>query len=123
MSFEAMLNHKCDVYHIRKADMSPGYNLPGSPQFSYPDMPDIEGLQCHFNIRTGSQTRVVIQNAPEADYQAKIKLVVPLSADIRLNDKIVDIDTGYEYTAEIPIRVRDHHKFVMVHRTAAQEPL
>ena len=121
MSFETMLNHKCDVYHIQKADVSPGYNLPGSPLFSYPETPDIEGLACHFGVKSG--TRIIVQQEPQADYQAKVKLVVSYNADIRLNDKIVDVDTGYEYTAELPVKIRDHHKFTMLHRTNAQEPL
>ena len=33
MSFETMLNHKCDVYHMQRDDMSPGYGLPSSPSF------------------------------------------------------------------------------------------
>jgi hypothetical protein len=121
MSFDAMLNHRCDVYHIRRADESPGYGLPPSPLFSYSAEPDIIGLACHFGVKGG--TRAIVQNGPQADYQAKIKLVAPLGADIRLNDKIVDKSNGYEYTADIPVRVRDHHLFVMIGRKAAQEAL
>lgn len=121
MSFETMLNHKCDVYHMQRDDMSPGYGLPSSPSFSYPDTPDIADLQCHFSVKTG--TRVVVQNEPQADYQAQIKLVVPLGTDIRLNDKVVDKSSGYEYTTDIPVQVRAHHLFVMLSRKSAQEPL
>lgn len=121
MSFETMLNHKCDVYHMQRDDMSPGHGLPSSPSFSYPDTPDIVDLQCHFSVKTG--TRVVVQNEPQADYQAQIKLVVPLGTDIRLNDKVVDKSSGYEYTADIPVQVRTHHLFVMLSRKSAQEPL
>lgn len=121
MSFEAMLNHKCDVYHIRKAQSSPGYNLPSSPSFSYPETPDIEDLQCHFCVKSGS--RVIVQTEPKANYQAQIKLVMPFGTDIRLNDKIVDKESGYEYTADIPVRVQNHHLFVMIRRTSSQEAL
>ena len=121
MSFEAMLNHKCDVYHIRRTDVSPGYNLPDSPSFSYPETPDIQDLACHFGVRGGS--REIVQTEPMAKYQAKIKLAVPLGTDIRLNDKIINTETGYEYTADIPIRIREHHMFVMIRRTAGQEPI
>uniref|UniRef100_A0AAU8AZW8 Element PBSX protein xkdH n=1 Tax=Dulem virus 37 TaxID=3145755 RepID=A0AAU8AZW8_9CAUD len=121
MSFESMLNHKCDVYHIQKSEASPGYGLAASPAFSYPDEPDIADLQCHFGVKSG--TRLVVQLTPQAEYQAKIKLVVPLGTDIRLNDKIVDKQTGYEYTADIPVQVRSHHLFVMLSRKSAQEPL
>ena len=120
MSFEAMLNHKCDVYHMQREDASPGYGLPSSPSFSYAKTPDIEGLQCHFGV---GGTRNVVQGEPQANYQASIKLVVPMGTDIRLNDKVVDKSNGYEYTADIPVQVRDHHLFVMLTRKSAQEPL
>ena len=45
---------------------------------------------------------------------SRIKLTLPLGTDVRLNDKIVDCDTGLEYTAEKPINVRNHHLFVYV---------
>ncbi len=121
MSFESMLNHKCDVYHMLRSDESPGYGLPSSPSFSYPAKPDIVDQTCHFSVKSG--TRTVVQNEPQADYQASIKLVVPLGTDLRLNDKIVDKATGYEYTADIPVQVRNHHVFVMLSRKSAQEPL
>ena len=121
MSFEAMLNHKCDIYHIKKSQSSPGYNLPGSPSFSYPDDPDIKDQPCHFCVKSG--TRVIVQNEPQADYQAQIKLVLPIGTDIRLNDKIVDKTGGYEYTADIPVRVQNHHLFVMVRRRAPGEAI
>jgi len=121
MSFESMLNHRCDVYHIRRADESPGYGLPSSPSFSYPAEPDIKGLACHFGVKGGA--RAIAQNEPQADYQAKIKLTAPPGADIRLNDLIVDAGSGYEYTADIPVRIRDHHIYVMVSRRAGQEAI
>ena len=121
MSLYSLLNHKCDVYHIRKNDESPGFGLPTSPKFSYSDEPDISKVTCHFNVKSGN--RSVIQVEPQANYTAKIKLVYPLDVDIRLNDKIINVDTGYEYTAEIPQTIRNHHKFVMLNRTKAQEPL
>jgi hypothetical protein len=116
-----MLNHRCDIYHIQRTDASPGYNLPGSPLFSYPDAPDIARVACHFNVKSGS--RSIVQNEPQADYEAKIKLVYPLGVDIRLNDKIVDCGTGYEYTADIPVKIRNHHEYVMLRRTKNQEAL
>ncbi len=121
MSFEAMLNHKCDIYHVQKSRASPGYGLPGSPSFFYNDVPDIKDLQCHFCTKSGS--RVIVQNAPQAEYQAQIKLILPIDTDVRLNDKIVDKESGYEYTADIPLRVQNHHLFVMIRRRTSQEAL
>lgn len=118
MSFEAMLNHKCDVYHVRKAEKSPGYGLASSTTFSYPDEPDIEDLQCHFGVK--SQSVTVTQTAPANIMDAKIKLTLPKGTDVRLNDKIVDCDTGLEYTAEQPRNIRGHHLFVYIKMVGEQ---
>ena len=124
MSFDAMLNHTCDVFHIVRSDASPGYNLPTSPVFSYPDVPDIPALRCHFGVRSGSTagTRVA-QNAPYASLDGRVKLAVPLGTDIRINDKITHCETGYEYTAEAPTQIREHHIIVMLRRTEQQVKL
>ena len=47
MSIESFFDHKCDIYHIIKENVSIGYGLPRSPCFSYPSLPDIKGLGCH----------------------------------------------------------------------------
>lgn len=119
MGFSDFLKHSCDIYHIQKADVSPGFDLPPSPTFSYPGEPDLKSVPCHFH--TGGTT--ITQTAPQAKYSASIKLALPAGTDIRINDKIVDCDSGYEYTAEIPRDIRGHHITVMVHRTAQQEAL
>ena len=127
MSFQSMLNHKCDVYHIRNENTSPGYGLPASPSFEYGETPDLTDVPCHFNIKGSAGSRNIVQtpplSAPNANYQAKIKLVLPLGTDIRLNDKIVDKSDGCEYTADKPIPIRSHHMFVMLRRTVSQEPI
>ena len=121
MSFSGLLNHNCDIYHIVRTDTSPGYNLPSSPAFSYADEPDAAGVPCHFNVRGGNLT--VTQNSPQASVSASIKLVLPIETDVRINDKIIDCDTGAEYTAEIPRKIRNHHQYVMLRRTSSQEIL
>ena len=120
MGFEALLNHTCDIYHIVKSDNSPGLGLPGSPEFSYPDAPDISGLHCHFNLRGALR---FAQNEPYAALDGRVKLNLPLGTDVRLNDKIVHIETGCEYIAEIPIPIRAHHIIVMLRRTDGQVKL
>lgn len=112
MSLENLLNHTCDIYHIKEGEKSPGYGLPSSPSFSYLEEPDISGQSCHFGVRSASIT--VTQTAPANLMDAKIKLTLPIGTDVRLNDKIVDCATGMEYTAEQPINVRDHHLFVYI---------
>lgn len=120
MSFQSMLNHTCDIYHIKRSDTSPGYNLPDSPSFSYPQQPDIAGLRCHFSIRGQNGGLRVQQNEPFATLDGRRKLSVPKGTDIRINDKIVHIETGYEYIAEAPTQIRNHHTIVMLRRTNKQ---
>ena len=121
MGFSDFLRHSCDIYHIRKAETSPGHNLPPSPTFSYPDAPDLNAVPCYFSVRSGKAD--VNQHEPQTKYEARLKLALPSGTDIRVNDKVVDLVTGYEYTAEIPRNIRGHHMTVMVTRRAQQEPL
>lgn len=114
MAFEDYLTHSCDIYHIRKRGESPGYGLPESPAFSYPEKPDIAGLRCRFEVKT--QNVAIAQGSPMNLMDAGIKLVLPPGTDVRLNDRIVDCGTGYEYTAEVPHDIWGHHIFVWVRK-------
>jgi len=121
MSLESLLDHTCNIYHLKKSETSPGYGMKSSPSFSYPEEPDVTGQACHFGVkfRTGSIT----QTAPANLMEAKIKLTLPIGTDIRLNDKIIDCATGLAYTAEQPVNVRSHHLFAYIKREGAQKPL
>ena len=107
MSFENLLNHKCDIYHIVKTQKSPGYNLKSSPSFGYLDIADITPVNCHFGTKSKSVT--IAQNEPYAEFTSKVKLALPINTDIRLNDKVVDVSTNTSYIAGMPINIRDHH--------------
>lgn len=121
MSLEALLNHTCDIYHAIEGEATPGYGLPTSPSFTYPEEPDISGQTCHFGVRNAAIT--VTQTAPANLMDAKIKLTLPIGTDVRLNDKIVDCTTGHEYTAEQPINVREHHLFVYIKKIGEERHL
>lgn len=121
MSLEDFFDHKCDIYHIQEGQASPGYGLAASPSFSYPKEPDIKEQDCHFGVR--SQSVTVTQTAPANLMDAKIKLTLPVGTDVRLNDKIVNCATGFEYTAELPLNIRGHHIFVYIKRTGGQKAL
>ena len=112
MSLEALLDHTCDIYHIKSQAKSPGYNLPASPRFFYEKEPNEAGVPCHFAVK--SQTVTVTQTQPANIMDAKIKLTLPIGTDIRINDKIVWCETGREYTAEMPRNIRGHHLFAFV---------
>lgn len=121
MGFENLLNNLCDIYHIQKGQKALGYGLPSAPTFSYREEPDISSQACHFGIR--SQNITVTQTAPVNLMEARVKLVLPIGTDVRRNDKIVDCETGLEYTAEQPINVRNHHIFVYLKKTEGQKAL
>lgn len=121
MAFEDFLDHHCDIYHDREAQETPGWGLPASPSFSYPDEPDIRGQECHFGVK--SQSVTIVQTAPANLMDAKIKLTLPTGTDVRRNDKIVDCTTGLEYTAEQPVNIRGHHVFVYIKRAGGQKAL
>lgn len=121
MSIEKLLDHKCNIYHLRKTQKSPGFGLPPSEAFDYPEKPDEKEIICHFGIES-LDTRTEQKN-PQNVLQEKIKLTLPIGTDIRINDKIVDCESGLEYMAERPKPVRNHHIFVYIKRTKEQEAL
>lgn len=119
---EDHFNHSCDIYHIKAGSDSPGWGLPDSNgKYTYGSTPDIEGIQCHFGVKSASI--VINQQEPRNMLDARIKLTLPIGTDIRINDKIVNCDTGLEYTAEQPINVRDHHIFAYIKRLDIQGAL
>lgn len=121
MAIEDLLDHKCDIYHLKGSDNSVGYGLPDSQLFAYPEKPDEEAVPCHFGIE--SLDAGTEQKNPQNILREKVKLTLPSGTDIRINDKIVECDTGLEYTAEKPRNIRDHHIFVYIKRTKEQEAL
>ncbi len=121
MAFEDFLDHRCDIYHNREEQVTPGWGLPASPTFRYPEEPDISEQKCHFGVKLHNAT--ITQTAPANLMDAKIKLVLPTGTDVRINDKIVDCVSGFEYTAEKPVNVRNHHIFVYIKRTGGQKAL
>lgn len=118
---EDFYNDLCDIYHIVEEQQTPGYNLPTSPSHSYPDEPDIASLPCHFGVK--SQSVSIAQREPQAVMEARIKLILPAGTDVRLNDRIVNKATGYEYTAELPQDIHGHHIFVYIKRREEQKAI
>lgn len=121
MSLEALLNHTCDIYHIAEGMDTPGFGLPASPMHEYPIDPDISGQICHFGVHSASIS--VNQTEPINIEDSRLKLTLPLGVDVRLNDKIVDCDTGIEYIAERPVNIRDHHLYVFIKKVGEERYL
>ena len=120
MGFDSFLEHTCDIYHLQREEVSPGFALPSAPTFSYPDKPDITGLRGHFSLRNALR---YTQNAPYGALDGRVKLSLPWGTDVRINDKIVHRETGAEFIAEVPVPIRRHHIVVMLRRTGEQRRL
>ena len=114
MALEDFFDHKCNIFHLHQTSNSRGYGLPASTEFSYPNVADIAEQPCHFSVK--SSKLVIVRGEPQRDLDADLKLTLPKGTDIKVNDKIVDCDTGYEYEAEVPRNIRGHHITVQIHR-------
>lgn len=121
MAFENLLDHRCNIYHLKQTDNSVGYGLPDSQSFAYPETPDEKEVPCHFGIE--SLDAGTEQKNPQNILHERIKLALPYGTDIRINDKIVECESGLEYTAEKPRNIRNHHIVVYIKRTKEQEAL
>lgn len=122
MSIETLFDHTCDISHVVESQASPGYGLPTAPIFVYPAHADESNIPCHFNIKGYSPS--LIQNEPENRLTDRVKLNLPIGTDIRLHDKVTDLNTGLSYTAVSPPRdIRGNHIIVYVERTRTQIPL
>lgn len=122
MAIEDFFNHTCNIYHITSDEKSPGYGLPGTPSYSYPLTPSLSGVSCHFSVANATSVSLV-QNEPQADYNARVKVAFPIGTDIKLNDRIVHLETGLEYLVEIPNNIRNHHIAVFATRNKKLAPL
>ena len=121
MSLENLLDHKCDIYHLKKSKSTVGYGLPDTVSFDYGDIPDLKNIICHFGVESLDSS--VEQKNPQNVLTERIKLTLPIGTDVRINDKVVDCETELEYTAERPRNIRGHHIFVYIKRTKEQEAL
>lgn len=122
MALIDFFNHKCDIYHIEHTSEAIGFGFSENDNsYSYSDTPDIQGIMCHFHTKSNSV--VMNQTEPANSLNITRKLALPLGTDIRINDKVVDVATGVEYTAEMPVNVRNHHIIVTLIRTTNQKLL
>ena len=123
MAISDFFDHKCTIFHLMKSQTDRGYGIVDSNIYKYPEKPngrDID-IPCHFHVKTGLDS--IVQTDPLNLYHARVKISLPVSTDIRLNDKIISED-GYEYIAELPRKIRNHHIIVYANRqTSVKEAL
>ena len=117
MALEDFFDHTCTLFHAEKNDRSLGYGISDENYFLYPDAAEEKDtdIPCHFSVKAG--TYQTAQEEPQNAYSARLKLALPIGTDIRVNDKVISGVTGYEYTAEIPRKIRNHHIIVYVNRS------
>ena len=118
--FEDFFNHKCNIFHIQEIKEEIGFGVKTqNVKNEYPTSADIAELSCHFHTESFSNN--LSQEQPANKLLVTRKLSLPPNTDIRINDKVVDCDTGIEYTAQLPLKIRDHHIVVVLTRTSEQE--
>lgn len=107
MSYKQMLIHRCDIYHeAAQAPSAYRFGIPADrlqPVISYPDTPDEQDVPCYFT----EKTQQLIQEKPDQTVYHSFLVHFPLSADIRVNDKI--IWENHKYILKLPKRIRHHH--------------
>lgn len=112
MSYDNLLNHRCAIYHMKKNEKNLGYGITAG-NFIYPKEPDLMDIPCHFNV---SDTGTLEQTEDANEYTVVGKMNLPYGTDVRLNDKIIDLDSDITYYAELPRNIRDHHIIVQIQR-------
>ena len=113
--FKNFLNHRCDIFHGEQVTTTSNYGLQTGISYQYGEEPDIKAQRCHFSIK-GTGSIINSQGEPFSSFQGKRKLGLAIGTDIRLNDKVKSYETGFEYIAELPRNVQNHHIMVYVHR-------
>ncbi|ASB61702.1 phage portal protein [Bacillus sp. A053] len=108
MSYQSLLTHRCDIYHLqeKKENRQQKFGVPVEdvqPVFSYPDEPDIENQPCYFTEKSQS----IIQQEPNVAIYQSFLVHFPATADIRVNDRTVWDGTAYKL--QKPRKVRNHH--------------
>lgn len=111
MSLLNLLDNKCDIYHLNNKSVNVGYSLPEHQTFNYDDVANEKSIKCHFSKDSNYNT---IKGEPFNSIKISIELILPINTDIRLNDKIVDLETNEKYTAGVPKKIRNSHVVVKI---------
>lgn len=117
---EDFFDHTCDIFHVIESQRSPGYGLPGTADFSYPDTPDIVECACHFHV---SDSMAMAQAQPQTDYSGKIKVGFPAGTEVRINDVVRHRESGLSYRLELPKNIRGHHIIAYAQRYGKDAPI
>ncbi|GIN71136.1 hypothetical protein J14TS2_16110 [Bacillus sp. J14TS2] len=115
MSYENLLTHECDVYHLKSRPVEGGgFGVPTKDRQEeqhYDEDPDISEQNCYFT----ENTQTISQGEPNAIIIERQLVHFPISADIRINSKIVW--EGIEYKSQKPRNIKNHHQEVILVRS------
>ncbi|MBY8913808.1 YqbH/XkdH family protein [Bacillus sp. YC2] len=107
MSYERLLTDRCDIYHETASVPESGrFGIPAhklQPVFTYPDTPDEQDVPCCFT----EKQQQLIQLEPDHKVYQRFLVHFPITAVLRVNDKI--IWENHVYILEVPKKVRNHH--------------
>ena len=116
---EDFFDHHCNIFHLKRCKEEIGYGIKNADtKFYYDDVPDIVEQACHFHVKL--KNTKFFQGDPDKKLIIIRKLSLPIGTDVRVNDKIVDCNTGLEYTAQFPDNIRSHHITVLLTREQEQ---
>ncbi|MEH7735509.1 DUF3599 family protein [Bacillus pumilus] len=115
MSYQSLLTDRCDIYHLQEEQATGKlYGIPvqdAQPVFSYPDEPDQVDQACYFTEKTQS----IAQQEPNATIHQSYLVHFPITADVRLNDKVVW--EGVTLKLQKPKKIKNHHIEVVAMRS------
>lgn len=115
MSYQSLLTDRCDIYHLQEEQAAGNhFGIPvqdAQPVFSYPDEPDQVDQACYFTERNQNIT----QQEPNATIHQSYLVHFPITADVRLNDKVVW--ESITLKLQKPRRIKNHHIEVVAMRS------
>lgn len=118
--FDEFFNHTCDIYHKYDETVDAEYGISTGDTRSDKSEPDEADIKCHFYVST---SLTVVQKEPYADIEGMTKLALPYGTDIRINDTVVDKDTGTQYRATgVPRVVHGNHHIIVMLEHLEGEP-
>lgn len=115
MSYQSLLTDRCDIYHLKEEQVAGNhYGIPVQDTqlvFSYPDEADRVNQACYFTEKNQSIT----QQEPNATIHQSYLVHFPITADVRINDKVVW--EGVTLKLQKPRQIKNHHIEVVAMRS------
>lgn len=99
---ENLMNHQCHIFHVVKSSSGGGFGLPGQDLYNYNKTPDILSQKCHFKLNK----LIVNGSGPAKSFSSNSHVDFPMGTDIRMYDKILDLETGVVYYCNPPKSIR-----------------